>query len=89
MFVLAAFFYTMLNAYYTFKISISVNEEDVGLCMGMMNSVYNIGCFISSYIPYGVMALFNVDTVYSSLGYISAVPAVIGLILGTKALNRK
>ncbi len=89
MFVLAAFFYTMLNSYYTFKISISVNEEDVGLCMGMMNSVYNLGCFLSSYIPYGVMALFKVDTVSSSLGYLSAVPAAIGLILGIKVLNRK
>lgn len=71
MFILGAFSYTMLSSFYQVDIINYLPKESVGSGMGIMNAIYNLGCFISAYIPYAVMSVFKVTSFSVTLMYLS------------------
>ena len=71
MFILGAFSYTMLSSFYQVDIINYLPKESVGNGMGIMNAIYNLGCFISAYIPYAVMSVFKVTSFSVTLMYLS------------------
>lgn len=89
MFIVGAFSYTMLNSFYQIDIMNFMDKEAVSAGMGIMNAVYNLGCFISAYIPYAVMNMFDLTGFSDALMYLSVPLLVITSVLFVICLKKR